>query len=161
MGFNYTVELKQGRTNKVADALSRVTHSSEILAISTVIPKWVEQVTRIYEQDKTCSEFISNLIVDPQAIPHFSCSNGVLRYKGRLFIGANGDLRQQLLQSFHNLALGDHSGERATYQRLKLNFHWPKMKQHVTEFVKICHVCQKNKSEHVPYPRLLQPLPLP
>jgi hypothetical protein len=35
------------------------------------------------------------------------------------------------------------------------------MKQLVTEFVKICPVCQKNKSEHVPYPGLLQPLPIP
>jgi hypothetical protein len=31
----------------------------------------------------------------------------------------------------------------------------------VTEFVKNCAVCQKNKSENVPYPGLLQPLPLP
>jgi len=28
------------------------------------------------------------------------------------------------------------------------------------EFVKECPVCQKNKSENVPYPGLLQPLPI-
>jgi hypothetical protein len=161
LGLNYTVEFKQGRTNKVADALSRVTHSSEILAMSTVIPKWIEQVTTSYEQDNHCSELISKLTIDPQVVQHFTFSNGLLRYKGKLFIGGNGDLQQQLLHSFHNSALGGHSGERATYQRLKLNFHWPRMKQHVTKFVKQCAVYQKNKSEHVPYPRLLQPLPLP
>jgi hypothetical protein len=34
------------------------------------------------------------------------------------------------------------------------------MKQHITEFVKNCDVCQKNKFENVPYTGLLQPLPL-
>jgi hypothetical protein len=47
LGLKYTVEYKQGRTNKykqgrtneVADALSRATHSHEVPAISTIIPK--------------------------------------------------------------------------------------------------------------------------
>lgn len=35
------------------------------------------------------------------------------------------------------------------------------MKKDVMEFVKNCPTCQKNKSEHIPYPGLLQPLPIP
>jgi hypothetical protein len=38
LGFNYTVEYKKGNTNKVADTLSRATHSTECLAITTAIP---------------------------------------------------------------------------------------------------------------------------
>jgi transposase InsO family protein len=99
--------------------------------------------------------------IDSQAVPNMTFSNGILRYKGKIYIGNTGDLKHQLLHSFHNSALGGHSGERATYQRIKLNFYWPHLKQHVTDFVKQCPVCQRNKSEHIPYPGLLQPLPLP
>jgi hypothetical protein len=63
-------------------------------------------------------------------------------------------------EKLHTSTLGGHSGERETYQRIKLYFYWPKMKQHVTAFVKNCAVYQKNKSENVSYPGLLQPLPL-
>uniref|UniRef100_A0A0A9AK86 Integrase catalytic domain-containing protein n=1 Tax=Arundo donax TaxID=35708 RepID=A0A0A9AK86_ARUDO len=35
------------------------------------------------------------------------------------------------------------------------------MKQEVKEFVQECVVCQINKAEHIPYPGLLQPLPVP
>jgi hypothetical protein len=161
MGFNYKIEYKQGKLNKVADALSRATHSTQLMVVTTIVPSWINQVLQSYEQDPHCSDMITKLTIDPQAIPNMSFSKGLLRYKGRMYIGSNGNLQQNLLESFHNSALGGHSGERATYQRLKLHFYWPRMKQLVTEFVKICPVCQKNKSEHVPYPGLLQPLPIP
>ncbi|KAL0395244.1 UNVERIFIED_CONTAM: Transposon Ty3-G Gag-Pol polyprotein [Sesamum latifolium] len=35
------------------------------------------------------------------------------------------------------------------------------MKEDVVRWVQECDVCQKSKAEHVPYPGLLQPLPLP
>ena len=76
-------------------------------------------------------------------------------------MGDNGNLKNQLLDSFHKSALGGHSGERATYQRLKLIFYWPKMHQNVNEYVKACPICKKNKVEHTPYPGLLAPLPVP
>lgn len=40
-------------------------------------------------------------------------------------------------------------------------FYWPKLHHNVKEYVKNFLVCQKNKSEHVPYPGLLEPLPVP
>lgn len=61
----------------------------------------------------------------------------------------------------HSSELGGHSGHRATYQRLKLIFHWPGMKQAVVDYIKQCPVCQINKAEHCKYPGLLQPLPVP
>ena len=67
--------------------------------------------------------------------------NGILRYKGKVFVGNNGPLRLQLLDNFHKSALGGHSSERATYQRLKLVFYWPRMQQQVKEYVKACAVC--------------------
>lgn len=155
------MEYKKGRENRVADALSRATHSDRIMALSIAVPVWIDQVTSSYDQDDKCLELPTKLSIDPQAAPDYTLSNGLLRHKGKLVIGNSGQLRTQLLENFHQSALGGHSGERATYQRMKLIFYWPKMHQQVKEYIKNCAVCQKNKSEHVPYPGLLQPLPIP
>jgi len=92
-------------------------------------------------------------------VPNYTLVNGLLRFKGKLINGDKTDLKKQLMESFHTSAFGGHSGERATLKRIQLFF----LAQNAAaseEFVKECPVCQKNKSENVPYPGLLQPLPI-
>lgn len=101
-----------------------------------------------YDGDEKCKDLITQLSVNASAQPNYSLKHGILRHKGKLYVGSHIELKKQLLTSFHDYALGGHSGDRATYQRLKLLFYWPRMKQEVDEFVKHCVVCQKNKSEH-------------
>ena len=60
----------------------------------------------------------------PDSVPHYTLQKGLLRYKKKLVIGNNPSLRTSLLKSFHASELGGHSGEKATYHRLKLMFHW-------------------------------------
>jgi hypothetical protein len=76
-------------------------------------------------------------------------------------VGNNTDLRSKIITSLHDSALGGHSSEAATYQRVKLVFHWTGLKKDIIKYVKECVVCQKNKAEHTPYPGLLQPLVVP
>lgn len=63
--------------------------------------------------------------------------------------------------SLHSSAIGGHSGQNATLQRLKLIFFWPGTKSEVVEYIQSCEVFQENKSEHILYPSLLQPLYIP
>lgn len=70
LGFNYKVEYKKGRTNKAADALSRATHSTELLAITAVVPLWMEQMSKTYEQDHKCMDLMTKLSIDIQEIPN-------------------------------------------------------------------------------------------
>lgn len=155
------MEYKQGKENKVADALSRVSHDHSVLAISQGIPAWMEQIVQTYEQDDKCLELPAQLSIDSDFAPNYSLKNGVLKYKNKLYVGSNGELRTQLIQNFHKSVFGGHSGEKATLNRLKLVFHWPQMQKDVKSLVKTCPVCQKNKSENTPYPGLLSPLPIP
>lgn len=161
LGINYKVEYKKGRENKVADALSTATHTTEVMAISQVIPAWIEQVIASYEQDIKCLQLITQLNIDSMAVQNFSLQNGIIRYKNKLYIGSTGQLQQQLIQNFHNSVFGGHSGEKAPLIRLQLIFYWPLMQQHVKTFIQECPVCQRNKSENIPYPGLLAPLPVP
>lgn len=87
--------------------------------------------------------------------------NGLIRYKGRIWIGNNKLAQQYILQSFHNSGVGGHSGINATYHRVKSLFAWPHLKSSVTTYAQACQICQQAKSEHVKLPGLLQPLPVP
>jgi hypothetical protein len=86
---------------------------------------------------------------------------GVIRFQGRLWIGANTALQTKLVSVFHASAMGGHSGVTATYQRLRKLFAWKGLKQAVEGFMRQCFVCQHAKHEHVKTPGLLQPLPIP
>jgi hypothetical protein len=161
LGYNYKIEYKKGHENKAADALSRKPHPEQLMAISSTIPLWTNEVLDIYVEDHKCKELEEWLRISPSIVPNFTLSNGIIRYKGKFFIGSTTDLRKKLLESFHSSALGGHSDERVTYIKSKSLFHWPGMKGDTSEYVKSCSTCQLNKSENIPYPGLLQPLPIP
>jgi hypothetical protein len=95
LGYKYAVEYKKGRENRVADALSRVKYHLSQLFKST-------------EGDEKCQDIISKLLLDAKAVPHYTLTSGVLRYKHKIFIGQGNALREKLLQSMHNSELGGH-----------------------------------------------------
>lgn len=73
-------------------------------------------------------------------------------------MGADSDMRNQIILNLHSSALGGHSGNQATYQRIKSLFYWLGLKSQVVSFVQGCNTCKPTKSKNTPYPGLLQPL---
>jgi hypothetical protein len=128
---------------------------------SAAIPVWMTKVFKSYSHDLKCKELIQQVTVTPTALPNFTFSKGLLCYKNKIYVGSTTPLRKNIIDSLHNSELGGHSGEKATYERIKLLFHWPSLKQQVVDFIKQCPTCQLNKPEHYKYPGLLQPLPVP
>ena len=63
--------------------------------------------------------------------------------------------------ALHSSSIGGHSGQRMSWHRISSIFYWPELKQDVKKFVQTCDTCQRNKAEHIQYPGLLQPLPIP
>lgn len=59
-----------------------------------------------YEGDAFAQELLTKLSVDPVAVSHFSFKDGLLRYKGRLWVGNDPALRHQLLQALHSSPVG-------------------------------------------------------
>ena len=78
-----------------------------------------------------------------------------------MVVGRDHGLQTQILNWFHSLGLGGHSGVHATYQRMSTILYWKGMWKSVREFVRNCSVCQQNKAENMASPGLLQPLSIP
>ncbi|KAJ3699288.1 hypothetical protein LUZ61_002993 [Rhynchospora tenuis] len=170
LGLDHTIEYKKGKENKVADALSRVqghnwqiqSEDGELRAVSEILPQWIQDLTQSYEGDPWIEELKQNAFSEINSpSPVHTIHQGVVRFKGRICVGNQGDWRQKILQSLHDTAIGGHSGINVTYHKVKKLFFWPQLKQAVHDYVSTCHTCQINKGEHVPYPGLLQPLPIP
>ncbi len=162
MGLEYTIKYRKGKENLAADALSRVVPElSDNQAITASIPAWIEEIAGSYEGDSKAQQLLMDTLLPQTATGDYSQQHGILRYKRRLYVGSNGDLRNTLVDQLHSTAIGGHSGIDNTYRRIKQHFYWPGLKGEVERRVKACEVCIKNKVDGTPYAGLLQPLQIP
>ena len=163
LGLQYKICYRKGKHNAAADALSRNVpeQTSEFLAISTCTPLWLQDIVQSYDQDPFSVQLLTELAIQPATRPGFSLHQGLIKYKGRVWVGNNASLQQQIVSTLHDSPLGGHSGFPVTYKRIKALFAWPKMKQIIKSQLAAYGVCLQAKPDRSKYPGLLQPLPVP
>lgn len=161
MDLKFQIQYKKGVSNAAADALSRHPDNMVVAAISTSIPSWLQKLQEGYEDDPHTKQLLTELSISFENDKGFTLQDGVLRFKGRVWVGDNQLAQNHILQALHSSSIGGHSGIHATSHRIKSLFARPHLKATVTAFVQSCDICQKAKVEHVKLPGLLQPLPVP
>lgn len=162
LGFQYKVIYKKGVANNAADALSRhPAPPSQIMTISSAVPQWLISVVQAYDQDPAAQQLLQQLTVDPTSSGHYTLHQGVIKYKGKIWLSSYSQLQQKIYQSLHESAIGGHSGFPVTYARIKQLFYWPNMKTMIKDWVQSCVICHKAKPDRNKYPGLLQALPIP
>jgi hypothetical protein len=93
LGLNYRIVYKKGTNNKVVDALSRSLvgdlkdSSSACMTLSTIQPRWIQEVAATYSKDEQTKEIISKISIDLEVVPNFTWVAGLLRYKSRIWVG--------------------------------------------------------------------------
>lgn len=87
MGLDYIIQYRKGKENRVADALSRKGSEGVTQAITGAIPEWITEVVKSYETDDHCRKLIASLTLRTTAQNHYTYSQGLIRYKERLYIG--------------------------------------------------------------------------
>lgn len=121
-GYEFEVEYKQGKENKVADALSRKLEFKKEGALSALtLPStsWLNQLRTSYTQDPKLQDVLQKLeqgVLDQQ---RYTMKDGLLFYKGKFYIGAFTDMRNQILQLLHSSPQGGHSGYHKMLHRAK------------------------------------------
>jgi hypothetical protein len=94
--FDYTIEYKKGSENIAADALSRQFQTNYVDSyqlISKAIPSWATKIAESYNNDAHCTKLLQELAINTNSHPHFSLNSGILRYKGRIYIGTATELK--------------------------------------------------------------------
>jgi hypothetical protein len=161
MGFQYKILYKKGAINRAADALSRRPHGLNMMAMSAVQPKWLATIRGGYAADTQAQQLLTELALTGFNEQGYSLQDGIIRYRGRIWLGNNKEAHRAILLALHSSALGGHSGIQGTYHKVKKLFSWPHMKQYIINYVQSCATCQQAKSEKVKLPGRLQPLPIP
>jgi hypothetical protein len=162
--MDYKIQYRKGTYNGTDDALSKklvysdaAVADSSCCAMSCAQPTWLQEVLVSYDADPYAQQLVTRLAVDNSTEQDFCLHNSILRYKGRVWVGADQAMQQKLLSSFHSSALGGHSRVPVNYQRLKQLFAWQGMKSTVHTFIQSCLTCQQAKPDRGKSPGLLQP----
>ena len=126
--FDFEFEHKAGRTNQVADALSR---KAELAAMTLMACTAKSRVTSTMQE-----RIRENLAKDPVAqtimnlakegkTRQFWVEDDLLWAKGRrLFVPKAGDLRRTLLRECHDTLWAGHPGWQRTYALVKQRYYW-------------------------------------
>lgn len=150
--FDYEAEYLPGRSNVVADALSRradydqrqelnAVHVSSVNLNNSVL----ELIKKAQLSDLFCKSVIDGSLKDAD-IQQVSLVNGVVLKYGKTFIPNNRVLRTKLLELYHDSPLSGHLGYKKTKERISRNCYWEQLDKDVSHWLKSCMICQKNKS---------------
>jgi hypothetical protein len=168
--FNFEMQYKPGKSNIVADALSRrndhnnATPSSalEINAVREIISSFLyEQLAAAQAKDELCQRVLKGQLSNADRRLRLSTQNGIVYKDQRLVVTADSKLKTMILQCYHDNPLAGHVGVEKTIDLIKRDLYWPKMDEEIKLYVTTCHSCQKHKSSHQLPVGLLRPLEIP
>jgi len=115
MDLQYCIQYKKVINNNATYALSRCEWPNSVNAISKCIPSWTQRLQEGYSDDETAQKLLTELAVTQENQQGYSLKNGVIRFKGRLWVGNNTVAQQHILIALHDSGLGGHSRISATY----------------------------------------------
>ena len=160
LGFDFAVEYKPGAQNTVADALSRrdtEDSTGAVLALSAPRFDFIDRLRQAQAVDPALVALRDEIVAGTRAAP-WAVQDDLVTYDGRLYIAPSSPLLLEIVAAIHE---DGHEGVQRTLHRLRRDFHFPNMRQHVQDFVRACATCQRYKSEHLHPAGLLLPLPVP
>nr|GEX60392.1 retrotransposon protein, putative, Ty3-gypsy subclass [Tanacetum cinerariifolium] len=140
--YDCDIRYHPGKTNVVADALSRKERNIEALKLENIKK---EDVGGMIRTD------IPKEWLEPRA-------DGTLCLNGRCWLPCYGDLRSVIMHESHKSKYSIHPGFEKMYQDVKKLYWWPNMKADIATYVNKCLTCARVKAEHQrPSGLLVQP----
>jgi hypothetical protein len=164
--YDLGISYHPGKANVVTDALSRRSHVNQlvmdnmpfelredfdklnlrIVANTEAIEMEVgssllQEIWRGPLEDEKVQEIKRN--IKEEKSPDFSEDDeGVLWYKGRIYVPNIKKLKDKILREAHESSYSIHPGGNKMYHDLKATYWWYGMKRDVAEYIARCDTCQ-------------------
>jgi len=69
-------------------------------------PDWLARVREGYYDDPVAVKLLKDLSDNPSAVSSFTLHDGILRHKGRVWLGNNTFAQQHVIQAMHTSLVG-------------------------------------------------------
>ena len=76
----------------------------------------------------------------------WTCAEGVVLYRGRVYVPDNPQLCHGLVHAHHRAVVAGHPGQWKMLELVSWNYWWPGLSRYVTKFVAGCDVCNQTKT---------------
>ncbi|GAV81381.1 RVT_1 domain-containing protein/zf-CCHC domain-containing protein/rve domain-containing protein/RVP_2 domain-containing protein, partial [Cephalotus follicularis] len=180
--YDCSIQYQPGKANVVADALSR-----KAMVANAMVSQWklLEDFQEWSPFNQSPGIFLASMRVEPVLLHHIKDAqphdpelqrirenldsesdfrvhnDGIMRYRGRVCLPNEPELKGRLLHAAHKSTYSIHPGSTKMYQDMNKCYWWPGMKREIADYVAKCYTCQTVKAEHQRPAGLLQPLPIP
>jgi transposase InsO family protein len=179
--YNFKLLHKPGRLNIVADALSRRDETEKGVNDNTDVTllheerfdpakpnthlrrlsfrdeeEIIEEIRR--RRNNKDEKVKEGLIKSPK---DFSETNGVVTYKGLVYVPRDRFLRERILFAHHDTPLVGHPGRAKTIELITRSYWWPGLSAQVARYVRACEKCQRTKHRPGPVAAPLVPNAIP
>jgi hypothetical protein len=131
------IKYKKGRTNNVADCLSR----PPIKALTTVLNSCGHETfdwSLLYKSDPEFGHTYNRLL-EGKKVPNFHLQDALLCHLGHLC--APSSERPKMIWEAHYSRVAGHFGVEKTVAVLQKYFYWPNLRQDVEKYIKSCIAC--------------------
>jgi hypothetical protein len=128
--------------NRVANALSRRPHIFSVLPLQMNLRKKILTLQRDDDGYKEVEDFIGqNTMMVPRFEGYSFDSEGLLRFRGRVYEPPNDELRMLIRSEAHRAVYMAHPGVMNMRADLKPMFFWKGMKADIVNLVARCLEC--------------------
>jgi len=162
--YDYEVIHRKGALHHVPDALSRMFEEDtgeDTRAAGTVNLISVKNTVDVTDtEDDWYRKRYREVIAKPEKYTQWRVLDGQLYFLrpkpvvseivedlDRWKLVLPKELRREAMRESHDTPRAGHLGIEKTYQRIAVNYFWPNLFRDVTNYVRICDVCQRTKVE--------------
>ncbi len=76
----------------------------------------------------------------------WTCTEGVVLYRGRVYVLDNPQLHHDLVHAHHGAAITGHPGQWKMLELVSWNYWWPGLSRYVAKFIMGCDTCNQTKT---------------